>query len=271
MTTRFLILSDLHLEFQPFEVPPVEFDAVILAGDIHNPGSLAVSWAKQAAAFMGKPVFVVPGNHEFYGRDMKTELQLMHQACRNSNVKVLDGSLAILGTVRILGCTLWTDFELPTWTSDGQRIGLRILMEDAWLGMADYTAIRNQDEFGRGMLTPSDTRQIHFEQRAWLQKQLAMPWPGQTVVVTHHGPAIQSVSEQYLNDTLSPAFVSELPPQFFKGVDLWVHGHAHASFDYRVTEEIDSCRVVCNPRGYPSGFDRQPENEDFSPGLIIEV
>lgn len=28
---------------------------------------------------------------------------------------------------------------------------------------------------------------------------------------------------------------------------LWIHGHIHTSFDYR----IGSTRVVCNPRGYP--------------------
>jgi hypothetical protein len=29
--------------------------------------------------------------------------------------------------------------------------------------------------------------------------------------------------------------------------DLWVHGHVHDSFDYRVGR----ARVVANPRGYP--------------------
>lgn len=43
---KVLILSDLHLEFAPFApVPDLEFDVVILAGDIHSPAKRAVQWA----------------------------------------------------------------------------------------------------------------------------------------------------------------------------------------------------------------------------------
>lgn len=46
---RLLVLSDLHLEFGPFEFPsPMpEFDAVVLAGDIGQPISSAVTWIAQ--------------------------------------------------------------------------------------------------------------------------------------------------------------------------------------------------------------------------------
>ena len=30
-------------------------------------------------------------------------------------------------------------------------------------------------------------------------------------------------------------------------IKLWVHGHTHDEFDYK----IGITRVVCNPRGYP--------------------
>jgi len=43
--------------------------------------------------------------------------------------------------------------------------------------------------------------------------------------------------------------------------DLWVHGHVHDSFDYRVGRT----RVLCNPRGCGD------ENRDFNPGLVVEV
>lgn len=47
------------------------------------------------------------------------------------------------------------------------------------------------------------------------------------------------------------------------GAVLWVHGHTHASCDYR----IGRTRVVCNPRGYhPDGL-----NSDFDPDFIVEV
>ncbi|WP_240651560.1 MULTISPECIES: hypothetical protein [unclassified Variovorax] len=66
------ILSDLHLEFAPFEpVPDLEFDVVVLAGDIHSPAKRAVQWA--ADRFHGNP----PGylnrslsQHEEFDKDL---------------------------------------------------------------------------------------------------------------------------------------------------------------------------------------------------------
>ena len=44
---------------------------------------------------------------------------------------------------------------------------------------------------------------------------------------------------------------------------LWVHGHMHDSFDYR----LGRTRVVCNPRGY---FPHQL-NPDFRPLLVVQT
>ncbi|HEY5910732.1 MAG TPA: hypothetical protein VJA21_09040 [Verrucomicrobiae bacterium] len=41
---RFHILSDLHLEFEPFTPPEVAADAVILAGDVST-GRNGLKWA----------------------------------------------------------------------------------------------------------------------------------------------------------------------------------------------------------------------------------
>ncbi|WP_429613680.1 metallophosphoesterase [Variovorax sp. W2I14] len=68
-----LVLSDLHLEFAPFEpVPDLEFDVVILAGDIHSPVKRAVQWAVDR--FRGKPVVYLLGNHEYYDGRLDTTL-----------------------------------------------------------------------------------------------------------------------------------------------------------------------------------------------------
>ena len=41
---RIHLLSDLHLEFEPFEPPAMDADVVVLAGDIHIKGR-GVDWA----------------------------------------------------------------------------------------------------------------------------------------------------------------------------------------------------------------------------------
>ena len=107
---------------------------------------------------------------------------------------------------------------------------------------------------------------MHWIDRDWLRRQLAQPFDGSTVVVTHHAPSIGSVAERYAADWLTPAFVSHLPDEFFAVPTLWVHGHTHTGFDYL----RGRCRVVSNPRGYRLR-DSSFENHVFDPALVIGV
>ena len=47
--------------------------------------------------------------------------------------------------------------------------------------------------------------------------------------------------------------------------DLWIHGHTHTSFDYRVGR----CRVLCNPRGYRLSHMPVPENQAFDAARVV--
>ena len=65
--------------------------------------------------------------------------------------------------------------------------------------------------------------------------------------------------------------MNDLPPSCFDGVDLWVHGHTHDSFDYLVDRPGGgTCRVVCNPRGYVR-WDGTLENRGFDPGFEVTL
>ncbi|MBT2326291.1 metallophosphoesterase family protein [Variovorax paradoxus] len=90
-----LILSDLHLEFEPFEPPQgLDFDVVVLAGDIHSPGRRAVQWAE--ARFADKPVIYVPGNHEYYDSRMAQALAEARGAAEGRQVHLLDGGELVI-------------------------------------------------------------------------------------------------------------------------------------------------------------------------------
>ncbi|RUR71085.1 metallophosphoesterase [Variovorax guangxiensis] len=271
---KLLILSDLHLEFAPFEpVPDLEFDVVILAGDIHSPAKRAVQWA--VARFRGKPVVYLLGNHEYYDGRLDTTLADARREAEGSNVHLLDGDELVIDGVRFLGATLWTDFELAIQTPEGLVSDAARAMKMATNLLNDYTLIRAPDESaepdtwrhkqGR-KLQAADTLRIHHVQRAWLQAKLSEPFSGPTVVVTHHAPHRGSLSQRYADDWASGAFVTELPETFFDVPVLWVHGHTHQQFDYRVR----SCRIVSNPRGYVNWSGRI-ENKEFNPGLVINV
>jgi predicted phosphodiesterase len=269
-----LILSDLHLEFAPFEpAPDLEFDVVILAGDIHSPAKRAVQWAVET--FRGKPVVYLLGNHEYYDGRLDTTLAEARRAADGSNVHVLDGDEFVIDGVRFLGATLWTDFELAIATPEGPVSDVSRAMRVATNLLNDYALIRTADESaepgtwrdrqGR-KLQAADTLRIHKAQRAWLREKLSEPFAGPTVVVTHHAPHRGSLSTRYADDWASGAFVTELPEVFFDVPVLWVHGHTHQHFDYRVR----SCRIVCNPRGYVNWSGRI-ENQGFDPALTIAV
>lgn len=277
---KLLVLSDLHLEFGQFRVPEIDFDVVILAGDIAAPASKVPFWACRATNFgESTPIVFVLGNHEFYNGVMSSTLTDLRRASQNTNFHMLDCGEVILGGVRFLGCTLWTDFALRIDTPEGAGSDQERSAREVGLVIADFRTIRvsENDEAGNSNgqrisaqrpFTPQDSIDLHHAHRAWLWAKLQEPFDGPTVVVTHHAPHRDSLAPRYAADWVSGAFVSELPLEFFQVPVLWVHGHTHTSFDYRVGR----CRVISNPRGYMLGSRLQtPENEQFAPSLVIEL
>ena len=274
---KLLVLSDLHLELGTSLTLPsgLQYDAAVLAGDIHSPGRKAVYWAKRESTFAGKPVLLVAGNHEFYGCEMATEFEEMKNAAQGSNVRVLGRSTVVIGNVRFLGCTLWTDFQLPIRRPDGSTMSdVGRALADANRYVNDFRLIElaaptkrpvQKREFRR-LLRAEDTLAMHWVDRDWLRQQIAAPFAGPTVIVTHHAPSDGSVADRYAGDSLTPAFVSVLPEEFFARTALWVHGHTHSPFDY----QRGHCRVVSNPRGYRMR-DGAFENHRFNAGWVVEV
>jgi predicted phosphodiesterase len=242
------VLSDLHIEFQPFEPPPVGADVIVLAGDIHV-GAAGVAWALEH--IRETPVIYVLGNHEYYRHNLfelcESEMTL------GTHVHLLENDGIVIDGVRFLGCTLWTDFML---NGDPAIAGF-----DAERMLSDYHLIRVSPAYRK--LRAADTTALHRRSRAWLHAELPrseLP----TVVVTHHAPATASIAEQYKRDnSLNPAFVSDMGDFVAKsGARYWIHGHTHSRFDYT----LGTTRVLCNPRGYP----REPGLE-FDPSFTVEI
>jgi Icc-related predicted phosphoesterase len=66
-------------------------------------------------------------------------------------------------------------------------------------------------------------------------------------VVTHHLPHPRSIDPYFAGSPLNRFFLHDVSNTVECGeAALWVHGHTHASCDYRVGKT----RVVCNPFGY---------------------
>lgn len=268
---RLRILSDLHLRHHP---PPEvtepsgpgtpSADVVVLAGDIHR-GTEGLRWAHRA--FPEVPVVYVAGNHEYYDRYLDTTRPALERAGsplyepdrRSRSARgtyVLERASITIGDVRFLGCTFWTGFEL---------------FEGQW-AQAVKTCRANMDDYerihllrARRPLRPRDTAREHHTAVRWLRERFdEPPGPGirTTVVVTHHPPSVRSVDPRYADSLTSAAFVARRGPLVRRSpAALWVHGHVHAPFDYRLGET----RVLANPRGHGD------ENPSFDPGLVVEV
>jgi Icc-related predicted phosphoesterase len=274
-------LSDLHLESGAYGLPAgLDCDVVVAPGDLAE-GVEGVEFLKTLSV----PVIYVPGNHEYWSPDgtvdMEDRLRQIREAARGSNVHVLEKDAVVIDGVRFLGTTLWTDFG-------GGHKGL---MAAAGARMRDYRHIGarkwyardgNREKFlrfyrdkrqtwitekivGSGLLDPYIVFQMHRQALDWLKGQLHEDFDGETVVVTHHHPLLESlrrtgVSEAYLTsshlwtrareDDVIPvaAYASDLSGVIrYAGsqIALWVCGHLHTKLDYME----GGARIICNPRG----------------------
>lgn len=259
------LASDLHLEFlrRPWPgerlIEPVPgAEVLVLAGDIAA-GALACN----LFADWPVPVIYIAGNHEFFEQDMESTIDRIRQKARDSNIHFLDRDSVVIGGVRFLGATLWTDYRL--WQGVLQSRLMRVCKD----GLNDHRLIRT----GHRTFMPEDALALHEVSREWLASQLTAPFAGKTVVATHHGPHPLSVHPRYAGDELTSGFVSDLS-DVLPLADLWVHGHVHDSFNYIV----EGCRVVANPAGYilnlrhcKVGEPFKFENAAFRPDLVVEV
>lgn len=239
------------------QLPPADsYDAVILAGDIgiHTHG---LRFAR--TLFPGKRIIYVAGNHEFYqGAHIYGLVPELRKAAATLGIDFLERDSVSFDGFRILGATLWTDFQLYGATR------AFACMSAAKMEMPDFNGqIRIA---GSNNFSPIDSVQLNRESRAWLTDELRTPFDGKTIVVTHHLPLEACVAERFRFNPVSAAFASEMP-ELVEKATLWVAGHTHDALDF----EHGNCRVVVNPRGYPSPHNDSVEGRGFRPDLIVEL
>jgi len=245
------VLSDLHVEFGNFVPPVVDADAVVLAGDVHVK-TRGLQWIFDQKFEV--PVLYVLGNHEFYRDKFPGLIDKLKIDAKGTNVQVLENDSTEIDGYRFFGCTLWSDMELL----DDQH-GSSIAAANT---MNDYRLIRLSKMYRR--LSPNDTMAWHARSVRKLREFLDIGDPARTIVVTHNAPSIRSIADRYRADPVSAAFASDLEDLILEyQPQLWIHGHTHESFDYK----LGKTRVVCNPRGYAA----VEENKRFRPDCMVEI
>lgn len=255
------LISDLHLnEYRRsgrqepnFRVHP-DADMVVIAGDIDE-GLQGIEFARSLPI---RSLYVL-GNLEHYGLDIDEASMLTKMEALSTNARVLQNNSTIIGGVRFLGATLWTDFVAG---------GLSQVenMARAALAMKDYRLIRERNQ----PITPKTVLERHVETIEWMASVLSTPFAGPTVVVTHHAPHPNAIPSHRAGHRLQAAYVSRLTT-LMASVDYWFHGHVHAASRY----EVQGCRAFCNPFGSPDDH-RYPysvaqASMQYDPDLLIEV
>lgn len=256
---RFLVYSDLHYElggkFTLPDCPRGEVDGVILAGDISK-GAYAMRRAKAIADKLDAPAILVAGNHEFCGGVLEQVIEEL-RSLSDERVTFLEGNGKVIAGARVLGTTLWTDFNL---NPELRQLALRGMPRF----MSDYSEIRRRVEGGTKYIDTDFILKTHRRQIKWLGDALARKFDGPTVVVTHTAPSSRSIVSHKSTQIVSAGFASDLVSFICEHkIDVWVHGHIHDTVDYR----IHNTRVVSNPYGY-EGFE---PNYDFDPEFIVKV
>lgn len=244
---RLLVMSDLHVEFQPIELPdPTLYDVAILAGDINIKGRSS-NWASD---HFSKETLLVAGNHEFYKSSWNKTLNQLNNP-QAAHVQFLEQRTLVIDGVRFLGCTGWADFE-GTGNAPLAMLEARALMND-------YKVIRVEPQYRK--LVPHQTRKIAQESRMWLHRELAQPFEGKTVVVTHFPPLMHFVPDYGKHPHLRASYGNNWQEFLDMKIDLWIFGHTHVAVD----ETINGIRFVSNPRGYPG------EEVDFNNQCVVTL
>jgi len=264
------ILSDTHNECAGSPYVPVRTDAdvVVLAGDI---GHVATSFQWAAEHFAGKRIVMVSGNHDAWGHEWHALILHMRAQAARYGIDFLENDEVVIDGVRFIGACLFTDMKLFGHHS------LPGTLEQARHRMCDYAQIRLRHpgtlfrllKMSRS-LRPEDSIRLHHHSLRDIRSRLAIPFDGPTVVVTHHAPSTQSVEPRFRHDPLSPCFASNLDDTVAASqAALWIHGHTHAAFDYR----LQATRIVCNPVGYREGLHGKAAEpvHGFTPDLVIDL
>ena len=267
MTLRVWALSDLHLDAtRGWDLPPPgarpDSDVLVVAGDTMPGFARGVRWIAERVT--DRPVIMVAGNHESFGRDIDREIEKGREAARGTNVTVLHDDGCIVGDVAFVGATFWADFELY-----GTREASMAAAADQ---LNDFRRIRVHGYSQR--LRPHHTLARHRSSRTAIELGLLLNADcRRRVVVTHHpihayGSRSRPALSGDAKDLLAPAYMSDCSAMFALGVDAAIAGHTHVSLDLTV----GTTRLIQNPKGYgPWSPGERWENPDFDVNFTFDI
>lgn len=230
---RAYYISDLHLEFTTTSKMNVLIrkigshpqDILILAGDIGNIRASLYKTFLQTVSTMFDRVFVILGNHEYYGDHIAATEARFLEMCTTCNVVGLLNKSVVYNGYKIIGSTLWSKVSGNTTINDTNRI------------------------FD---MTVNKYNQKHQECVAYIKSELDTRY--RMILVMHHLPSCALIDPKYtvrpyadVNEWFATNVFEEFPPECKPHIHAIVFGHTHTE-TFRI---IDGVPMYCNPVGYP--------------------
>lgn len=245
------LLSDLHTEFKPDKAFQNYFeyqgeDVLVLAGDIASGSSNTFDVIKKFRANGFKDIIFVPGNHEYYGTEVRDFDEKMKLKCAKlENVHFLNPGWVKIQDTIFIGGTLWTNFRC------------NIFAElDASYMISDFRLIKNFE--------PKMASNKYYEHLK-LFRDVNKLFPNEKkVFVSHFLPAVECISPRFrdADNLLNNYFANDLG-EWIEELEnsTWMFGHTHDSIDIK----IGTTRLISNPYGY---FGHEL-NSEFKPFFVV--
>lgn len=246
------ICSDLHLEFtnnrnwlkrNPL-IPKGEI--LIIAGDTYylERDYEELDFINNVAKDF-QAVYLIPGNHEYYGGfDVSTALLPTHKKIKE-NVFMVNNQVVELQGIDFIFSTMWSKIQRNTL--------------DVLKGMADFRKIKfNEERFSINHFNEVHEVAFNFLSRA-------VESDSKKVVITHHLPSNECNVDEFKGSVLNEAFCVEKTNFILNhGIDYWIYGHSHRNLnDFR----IGNTKMITNQFGYVDWN----EQNSFNYEKIIEI
>lgn len=269
------LISDIHLELLP-ESRGIRIEdlitvncsrdsndritVLVLAGDIGNPFSDSYSKFLRSCVEKYSHVVLVAGNHEFYnGQSMNFVIQKIRRVVDELNdtyerkclhflnvdtaekENITEKISVVIDGVKFIGTTLWSDIstiEKTSKVSDGRWIKNPTIN--------DFSIINS--------MSRARYQQLHLLHRSRLHEEIenSVFEYDKIVVVTHHLPTYELISDEFVGSQLNPFFASDCSDlisslsEVVDGKAVWLCGHSHSSKHVNI-KGVD---LYLNPLGY---------------------
>lgn len=241
---KFHILSDIHLEMSSYNLEKIQdVDNLILAGDIGSPTLPEYELFIKRASELYKNVFLISGNHEYYGNTIKDTNDIIDTITKKYNVHFLNNKCIDIDDYRILGTLLWSDIK------EYERSEIQTFISDFRL-IKNWSIEKNNHE--------------HFKNIQFIknESERAIIDNKKLIIISHHAPLRNiTCKPEHMGSLLSSAFTTNLSHLFKKPIISWIFGHTH----YSCNTTFNDVKLISNQRGY------NDEKTKFDPLFVVDI